>query len=146
MLQVLTIHEAMPGHYFQITKANKFKAPTMVRGVFNNEPFVEGWAVYSEGVMTEKGYGGLEVKLHQLKFLLRTIINSILDQKIHTSGMTEKEAIDFMMNEGFQERSEAENKWRRACLTSTQLSTYYVGYLGIRDLRKSYEAKFGALI
>lgn len=144
MLQNLTIHEAMPGHYLQLAHANKFKAPTMVRALFGSGTFVEGWATYAEQLMVEKGYGGPEVKMQQLKMRLRLIINSIIDQKIHTANMSEKEAMDMMMNEGFQEEGEAAGKWRRACLTSTQLSTYYVGNTEINRLRKGYEAKHGA--
>ena len=89
--------------------------------------FVEGWATYAEQFMAEKGYGGAEVRVEELKMRLRIIINAIIDQKIHTAGMTEKEAMDLMMKEGYQEDGEAAGKWRRACLTSTQLSTYFVG-------------------
>ncbi len=141
MLQDLTIHEAMPGHYLQIMHSNKFKAPTMIRALFGSGTFTEGWAVYAEQLMAEHGYGGAEVEMQQLKMKLRVIINSIIDQKIHTAGMTEKEAIAFMMNEGFQEEGEAAGKWKRAQLSSTQLSTYYVGSVEINDLRRAYEAK-----
>jgi uncharacterized protein (DUF885 family) len=113
----------------------------MIRAVFGSGSFVEGWAVYSEQLMVEKGYGGAEVQMQQLKMKLRVIINSIIDQKIHTAGMTEKEAMDLMMNEGFQEDGEAAGKWRRAQLGSTQLSTYYVGSVEINDIRRAYEAK-----
>jgi uncharacterized protein (DUF885 family) len=143
MLQNLTIHEAMPGHYLQLAHANQFKAPTMVRALFSSGTFVEGWATYAEQLMAEKGYGGPEVRMQQLKMRLRLIINAMLDQKIHTQGMTEKEAMDLMKNEGYQEEGEAAGKWRRACLSSTQLSTYYVGNIGINDLRTAYEKKFG---
>ncbi|CAN5520835.1 DUF885 domain-containing protein [soil metagenome] len=141
MLQDLTIHEAMPGHYLQIMHSNKFKAPTMIRALFGSGTFTEGWAVYAEQLMAEQGYGGAEVEMQQLKMKLRVIINSIIDQKIHTNRMTEKEAIAFMMNEGFQEEGEAAGKWKRAQLSSTQLSTYYVGSVEVNDLRKAYEAK-----
>jgi uncharacterized protein (DUF885 family) len=141
MLQNLTIHEGMPGHYLQLMHANRFKAPTLVRAIFSSGTFIEGWATYAEQLMAEKGYGGAEVRMQQLKMRLRLIINSIIDQKIHTAGMTEKEAMDMMMNDGFQEEGEAAGKWRRACLTSTQLSTYYVGNMEINGLRKAYEAK-----
>lgn len=144
MLQNLTIHEAMPGHYLQLAHANKFKAPTMIRAIFGSGTFVEGWATYAEQLMVEHGYGGPEVKMQQLKMRLRLIINSMIDQKIHTEGMTEKEAIDLMMNEGFQEEGEAAGKWRRACLTSTQLSTYYVGNLEINGIRSAYHQKNGS--
>jgi uncharacterized protein (DUF885 family) len=141
MLENLTVHEAMPGHYLQIMHSNRFKAPTMIRAIFRSGTFTEGWAVYAEQMMAEHGYGGAEVQMQQLKMKLRVIINAIIDQKIHTAGMTEKEAVDFMMNEGFQEEGEAVGKWKRAQLSSTQLSTYYVGSVEINDLRAAYEAK-----
>ncbi len=143
MLQNLTVHEAMPGHYLQLAHSNRFKAPTKVRAIFYSGPFVEGWATYSEQVMVETGYGGQEMKMQQLKMRLRLLINAIIDQKIHTAGMTEEEALALMMNEGFQEEGEAAGKWRRACLTSAQLSTYYVGNMEMNNLRKAYEAKMG---
>ena len=141
MVNDLTVHEAMPGHYLQLAHSNRFEAPTMIRSVFHSGSFVEGWAVYSERIMAEAGYGGPEVRMQQLKMRLRVIINAIIDQKIHTDGMTEDEAIAIMMDEGFQEDGEAAGKWRRACLTSTQLSTYFVGSAEVRDIRESYQAK-----
>jgi uncharacterized protein (DUF885 family) len=143
MLHDLTIHEAVPGHYLQLSHSNRFNAPTMVRSIFYSGPFVEGWATYAEQLMAETGYGGPEVKLQQQKMRLRMIINAIIDQKIHTAGMTEDEAMSLMMNEGFQEEGEAAGKWRRACLTSTQLSTYYVGNIEVTDIRRDYEQANG---
>ena len=141
MLQDLTVHEAMPGHYLQIMHSNEFKAPTLVRAIFRSGTFTEGWAVYAEQVMAEQGYGGDAVHMQQLKMKLRVIINAIIDQKIHTAGMTEKEAIDFMMKEGFQEEGEAAGKWKRAQLSSTQLSTYYVGVVEVNDIAETYKNK-----
>lgn len=141
MLHDLTVHEAVPGHYLQGAHANKFKAPTLVRAIFYSGSFVEGWAVYTEKVMADAGFGGPEVRMQQLKMRLRVIINAIIDQKIHTEGMTEEQAMALMMNEGFQEEGEAAGKWRRACLTSTQLSTYFVGSAEVEDIRRAYEKK-----
>ena len=146
MLENLTVHEAMPGHYLQIMHTNKFKAPTMIRAIFRSGTFTEGWAVYAEQLMAEAGYGGVEVEMQQLKMKLRVIINAIIDQKIHTEGMTEKQAVDFMMNEGFQEEGEAAGKWKRANLSSTQLSTYYVGSVEVNDIRRAYEAKMNGKV
>jgi uncharacterized protein (DUF885 family) len=143
MLADLTVHEAMPGHYLQIAHANEFKAPTLVRALFSSGTFVEGWAVYTERVMAEQGFGGPEVKMQQLKMRLRAIINAIIDQKIHMGSMTEKEALELMMKKGFQEEGEAVGKWKRARLTSTQLSTYFVGASEHDDLRVAAEAKWG---
>ncbi|MBA3712005.1 MAG: DUF885 domain-containing protein [Pyrinomonadaceae bacterium] len=143
MLRDLTIHEAMPGHYLQLMHSNKFRAPTLVRAIFGSGTFVEGWAVYAEQVMAEHGYGGAEVKMQQLKMRLRLIINAMLDQSVHTAGMAEGEAMRLMIEEGFQEEGEAAGKWRRACLSSSQLSTYYVGSLEVGDIHRAYEAKHG---
>lgn len=143
MLDNLTIHEAMPGHYLQLAHSNKFEAPTKIRAVFGSGVFIEGWATYAEQVMVEVGFGGDGVKMQQLKMRLRLLINAIIDQKIHTEGMTEDEAMAMMMEEGFQEEGEAAGKWRRACLTSTQLSTYYVGNMEINRIRDRYRAAHG---
>ncbi len=143
MLRDLSMHEGTPGHYLQLAHANKLQAPTMVRTLFGSGTFIEGWATYAEQVMVEQGFGGPEVKMQQLKMRLRMILNAIIDQKIHTQGMSEDEAMALLMNEGLQEYGEAAGKWRRACLTSTQLSTYYVGNLEINDIRNAYRAKYG---
>jgi uncharacterized protein (DUF885 family) len=139
----LTVHEAMPGHYLQLAHANEFSAPTLVRAIFRSGAFIEGWAVYCEQVMAEQGYGGPEVKMQQLKMRLRAIANAILDQSIHAGNMTEKEAMDLMMKETFQQEGEAVAKWKRARLTSAQLSTYFVGATEHLDLRAAEEKKLG---
>src|SRR5437667_2326380 len=137
----LTVHEAMPGHYLQLAHANEFRAPTLVRAIFRSGRFIEGWAVYCEQMMAEQGYGGPEVKMEQLKMRLRVICNAILDQSIHAGNMSEKEAMDLMENEGFQQEGEAVAKWKRARLTSAQLSTYFVGVSEQLDLRDRAKAK-----
>ncbi|NIM97627.1 MAG: DUF885 family protein [candidate division Zixibacteria bacterium] len=143
MLKDLCIHEAMPGHYVQGFYDNQF--PSLVRTIFGNGPFIEGWAVYSERIMINSGYLNYDprMELTQLKMYLRAVINAILDARIHAGDMTKEEAIQLMMEEGFQERSEAEGKWVRASLTSTQLSTYFVGFQEVLDLEKAYREKVG---
>jgi uncharacterized protein (DUF885 family) len=143
MIRDLTVHEAMPGHYLQLAHANEFRAPTLVRAVFRSGPFIEGWAVYCEQVMAERGYGGPEVKMQQLKMRLRAICNAILDQSIHAGNMSEKEAMDLMTKEGYQQEGEAVAKWKRARLTSAQLSTYFVGATEHLDLRAATQKKLG---
>jgi uncharacterized protein (DUF885 family) len=144
MVRDLTVHEAMPGHYLQLAHANEFRAPTLVRAIFQSGTFVEGWAVYCEQMMAEAGYGGPEVKMQQLKMRLRAICNAILDQSIHAGDMTEQQALDLMMKEAFQQEGEAVAKWKRARLTSAQLSTYFVGVTEHLDLREKAKAKAGA--
>jgi uncharacterized protein (DUF885 family) len=141
MIRDLTVHEAMPGHYLQLAQANEFHAPTLVRAVFQSGTFVEGWAVYCEQMMAEQGYGGPKVKMQQLKMRLRAIANAILDQSIHAGNMSEEQAMNLMMKEAFQEEGEAVAKWKRARLTSVQLSTYFVGLSEHLDLREAAKKK-----
>jgi uncharacterized protein (DUF885 family) len=143
MIRDLTVHEAMLGHYLQLAHANEFRAPTLVRAIFRSGTFIEGWAVYTEQIMAEQGYGGPEVKMQQLKMRLRAIANAILDQSIHAGNMNEKEALDVMMKQTFQQEGEAVAKWKRARLTSAQLSTYFVGATEHLDLRAAEEKKLG---
>ena len=127
MLRVLTIHEAVPGHYLQGVYANR--NPSLPRTILWSGVFAEGWAVYVTQVMMDLGYGADDpaLLLVHWKFYLRAVTNAMIDVKIHTAGMTEDEAVSLMVDGGFQEESEARNKWIRARLTSTQLSTYFVG-------------------
>ena len=143
MIRDLTVHEAMPGHFLQLARANEFRAPTLVRAIFQSGPFIEGWAVYCEQVTAEQGYGGPEVKMQELKMRLRAICNAILDQSIHAGNMSEQEAMDLMTKEGYQQEGEAVAKWKRARLTSAQLSTYFVGATEHLDLRAAEQKKLG---
>lgn len=144
MCRDLTVHEAMPGHYLQLAHANQFRAPTLVRAVFQSGTFIEGWAVYAEQFMAEQGYGGPEVKMQQLKMRLRVICNALIDQGIHARNMSEQDAMNLMTKEGFQQEGEAVAKWKRARLSSTQLSTYFVGVTEHLDLRERAKARDGA--
>jgi uncharacterized protein (DUF885 family) len=144
MLNELTVHEAMPGHYVQLSIANRLQSPTRIRALFNSGTYVEGWATYAEQFMADAGFGGPETRMQQLKMRLRLILNAIIDQKIHAGNMSEQEAMDLMMTEGFQEDGEAAGKWKRAQLTSTQLSTYFVGNLEINALARDLKARTGA--
>jgi uncharacterized protein (DUF885 family) len=143
MIRDLAVHEAMPGHFLQLARSNEFRAPTLIRAIFQSGPFIEGWAVYCEQVMAEQGYGGPEVKMQQLKMRLRAICNAILDQSIHAGNMNEKEAMELMTREGYQQEGEAVAKWKRARLTSAQLSTYFVGATEHLDLRAAEQKKLG---
>src|SRR3984957_11936989 len=138
MVQNLMVHEAMPGHVLQLGHGRRFAGGTPVRAAFWSGSFVEGWAVYAEELMAGHGYPGEgdpdAVRMQQLKMRLRMIINTILGVRVHCAGWPEAEAMALMTGRGFQEEGEAGGKWRRALLTSAQLSTYYVGYTEVRDL------------
>jgi uncharacterized protein (DUF885 family) len=139
------VHEAMPGHVVQLQHAARLRAPTRTRNALWSGPFVEGWGVYAEELMADRGYPGNAdpdgLRMQQLKLQLRMTINAILDIRVHMHGLTEAEGMRLMMGRGCQEEGEAVGKWRRAQLTSAQLATYFVGYLEVggvvRDFRQA---------
>ncbi|MGZ9276622.1 MAG: DUF885 domain-containing protein [Candidatus Limnocylindrales bacterium] len=134
MLRLLTIHEATPGHYLQGVYANR--TSSLPRAIFSSGLFAEGWAVYVTQVMMDAGYGADDpaLLLTHWKFYLRSITNAIIDARIHCDGMTEDEAVALMVDGGFQEEAEARAKYRRARLSSTQLSTYFAGSMEMWDI------------
>ncbi len=140
-LKLLTLHEAMPGHYVQFEYANRIQPQPrrLLRSLYGNGPYIEGWAVYATEAMLDAGFlnAGPELRLTFLKQQLRMIANAILDIRLHTLGMSEREALDLMMHDTFQEREEALAKLQRAQLSSCQLPTYFVGWRDwhrVRDL------------
>lgn len=143
MIHDLSIHEAMPGHYLQLDHSNRTDNP--LRAMLWSGPFVEGWAVYAEGVMKDEGYldGDPLFKLTVLKMRLRSVTNTLLDIGIHTEGMTRDQAMDLMQNGAFQAEREASGKWVRASLSSVQLLSYFTGYEEHRLLRAEAEKRWG---
>ncbi|MBB5874749.1 DUF885 domain-containing protein [Xanthomonas sp. 3498] len=143
MIHLLSIHEGVPGHYVEGWHSAKF--PSTLRGVLRSGVFAEGWAVYTERMMQEQGYLDNDPLFHlvQLKFYLRSIANALLDQGVHVEGWSKEQALHLMVHDTFQQQSEAEGKWVRAQLTSTQLPTYFVGVQEHLDLRKAMQDKLG---
>ena len=147
-LQELTIHEAMPGHYVQLEIANNVepKSRRLLRNIYGNGAYVEGWAVYAQQLMSDEGYlnNSVELRLTLLKQLLRVISNTILDIRLQTMNMTEQQALDLMIRDTFQEKEEATAKVQRAQLSACQLPTYFVGWRGWLDVREEYKKRKGA--
>ena len=143
MLKILTIHEAYPGHYVQLEYSNR--CPSFIRRVLSSGTFAEGWAVYTEQVMLDQGFGGgdLGLRLQQLKFYLRAVVNAILDHKMHAGQMTDAEAMDLLVGRAFQTEGEAVGKIIRAKQTSCQLSTYFVGRTAFYRLRQQVQHELG---
>ena len=142
ILQILNIHEAIPGHYTQLVHANR--APSKVKALFGNGAMVEGWAVYGERMMIESGYGASpEMTLMWGKWHLRSVTNTVLDYSVHVLGMNEADALDLLVRQAFQTEREAREKWRRVQLTSVQLTSYFSGYSEIFALREQLKARPG---
>ncbi len=143
MLKILTIHEAYPGHYVQLEYSNR--CPSLVRRVLSSGTFAEGWAVYTEQMMLDQGFanGDLSLRLHQLKFYLRAVVNAILDHEMHAGRMTDAEALELLTGRAFQSEGEAVGKVIRAKQSSCQLSTYFVGRTAFTRLRQAIQREQG---
>jgi len=148
ILQILNIHEAIPGHYTQLVYANQ--SPSIIKSILGNNAMIEGWAVYSELMMLENGYDGdngpdsrqasPEMWLMYYKWNLRSTCNTILDISVHTNNMAQPAAMDLLMKEAFQEKTEAMGKWNRVSVTQVQLCCYFSGFSEIYDLREELKA------
>ena len=136
ILQILNIHEAIPGHYTQLVYSNQ--SPSIIKSIFGNGAMIEGWAVYSEKMMLESGYNTTdEMMLMYYKWNLRSTCNTILDISVHTKDMTKEQALNLLINEAFQQQAEADGKWKRVSLTQVQLCSYFAGYTEIYEFRES---------
>jgi uncharacterized protein (DUF885 family) len=143
MIQILTIHEAYPGHYVQLEYSNR--CPSLIRRVLFSGVFAEGWAVYTEQMMLDQGYGKGDpvLRLNQLKWYLRAVANALLDHHMHCDGMTDDEALALLTKRAFQSEGEAIAKIVRAKQSSCQLSTYFVGRTAFYRLRQAIEREQG---
>ena len=143
ILQILSIHEAIPGHYAQLVYSNQ--SPSIVKSIFGNGAMVEGWAVYSERMMLENHFGNDEPEMWLMyyKWHLRSVCNTILDYSVHVLNMSKEDAVKFLVDDAFQQKQEAENKWKRVSLTQVQLTSYFTGYTEIYELREEMKKKLG---
>lgn len=142
ILQILNIHEAIPGHYTQLVYSNK--SNSLIKSILLNGAMIEGWANYTEIMMLEEGYNNSsEMWLMRNKWHLRGVTNTILDYSYHVLGLTKEEAMSLMMDGAFQEKTEAEEKWVRLTVSSVQLSSYFTGFTQIYSLREELKDRKG---
>lgn len=151
ILQILNIHEAIPGHYTQLVYANQ--SPSIIKSILGNNAMIEGWAVYAELMMLENGYGAIplsptdeappEMWLMYYKWNMRSTCNTILDYSVHTANMSKDAAMKLLVNEAFQQQAEAEGKWKRVTVSQVQLCCYFNGFTEICNLRDAVKKKSG---
>src|SRR5271154_2790120 len=121
-LQWLSLHEGLPGHYVQAEHANNIQPESrrLLRAIFGNGAYVEGWAEYGAQVMMDEGFLNndprFRMTMHKLR--LRVLANTILDIKMQTMNMTDAQAMDLMTKDAFQTQAEADGKLLRAKLSS----------------------------
>lgn len=143
ILQILNIHEAIPGHYTQLVYSNQ--SPSIIKAVFGNGAMIEGWAVYTERMMLENGYGNNEKEMWLMyyKWNLRSTCNTILDYGVHANNLTKEDAMHLLVGEAFQQKAEAEGKWKRVSVTQVQLCSYFTGFTEIYEFREELKQKQG---
>jgi len=142
ILQILNIHEAIPGHYAQLVYSNQ--SPSIIKSILGNGAMIEGWAVYAERMMLESGYKNSdEMWLMYYKWNLRATCNTILDISVHTKNMSKEDALKLLTKEAFQQQAEADGKWKRVTLSQVQLCSYFTGYTEIYNLREELKKKEG---
>lgn len=144
MMQILNIHEAIPGHYTQLVYANQ--SPSLIKSVLSNGAMIEGWAVYTEQMMLENGYGNDQPELWLMwyKWNLRSVCNTIVDYGVHAGTLSRDDVLALLTREAFQQQAEADGKWKRVSVTSVQLTSYFTGFKEINDLHQAYKQKMGS--
>jgi uncharacterized protein (DUF885 family) len=142
VMQLITIHEAFPGHYIQFLYAKQY--PTKTRKLAACGSNAEGWAHYCEQMAVEEGYGDgdLKIRLAQLSEALLRDCRYLVGIKLHTQGMTVEVGAKVFENEGYQEPSSAYEEARRGAYNPTYLY-YTLGKLQIYKLRQDYKKAKG---
>jgi uncharacterized protein (DUF885 family) len=135
-------HEAIPGHHTQAWWARRDRSA--LRATLWSGPFAEGWAVYGEGLVVKSGFGegrNDRYLFFDLRGRMIVAANAILDVGLQGGTMTDEEALRFMIEDGFQERAQAEKKLLRAKLDSTQLCQYFLGWVEIERLEQEMRSQ-----
>ncbi len=142
-MDIITIHEAFPGHYLQFLYAKQY--PTKVRKLYTCGTNVEGWAHYAEQMIVEEGYGDGDpkVRLAQLNEALLRDCRYIVGIKLHTEGWTVERGKKFFVEQGYIEPETAFQEARRGSYNPTYLY-YTLGKLQIYKLRDDYKKAKGA--
>jgi len=148
-LALVYIHEGVPGHFVQLEYSNR--SERIIPRVFKNGPMVEGWASYIATQMVAEGFtvypddpwGHQLQSMVDKKLIIRTLLNAIIDIRLHRTQWSKEDAVKLMVEQGYQEEGEAQGKIVRAELGSVQLTSYFAGYLAIEDILEEYKAKKG---
>jgi len=144
---LVSIHEAYPGHYVQFLKLNASPATTIEK-VFGSYAFIEGWAHYTEKMMIEEGFGGPDsvtaAKYHlaQLDESLLRLCRLVVSIKTHCEGMTLEDATKFFQDNCYYEYKPAYQEALRGTFDPGYLS-YTLGKLQILKLREDYKKQEG---
>jgi uncharacterized protein (DUF885 family) len=131
------VHEAYPGHHWHIAWS-KIKAPRL-RQVLTTPYFTEGWALYAERVMRERGFFTEPIQeLYHLEATIFRAARIVVDTSLHMGEMGFDEAVDFMVTKTALTEPTAKAEVGRYCSWPTQASAYLTGCLEIMRMRERY--------
>jgi uncharacterized protein (DUF885 family) len=136
------VHETYPGHHWHLVmrKANA----SDIRRVYSTPYFSEGWALYAERVMRERGFFEDPIQeLHHLNATLFRAARIVVDTSLHLGEMSFDEAVQFMMDRAAMPEPVAKAEVGRYCSWPTQASSYLTGCLEILAIRERYLAARG---
>ena len=143
-IPVLTVHEAVPGHHFQISLAQELENVPTFRKYLSFTAFVEGWGLYSEELGEFIGlYDDPYDKFGQLTYDMWRAIRLVVDTGMHYKGWTRDEAINLFLENTAKSQLDIENEVDRYIAWPGQALAYKIGQLKILELRMKAEQELG---
>lgn len=144
-MESLFLHEAIPGHHYQISLQQEDTALPRFRRFGGNNAYIEGWALYCESLGKELGlYTDPYQYMAALGDEIHRAIRLVVDVGLHTKNMTREDAIKYMMaNEAISEQGATAEIERYMAIPGQALG-YKIGALKIAELRNKYQKELGS--
>ena len=139
--EIVTVHEAVPGHYLQKALARELQPPTRLSKLIENDAYTEGWARYAEALGEEANiYDTEDAAVMRRLWPARGMV---VDPGLHAFHWTRQQAVDYIVSSGHFTADVANDYVDRIAVTPAQLISYDSGGLEIKKLRAEAKARLG---